>query len=173
MPPMEETPTTIDTKRLVIEARQALREAYMPESGCPLTPVETALIKALSKLAHAVERSVDHSCKPFTFCPEAEAEEAKDLDRLYASITSRLDSGTTERKFVIAFPPMELTVEEIWPGGDAPENPTPDDVVAAMKEVQYAHPARVAFEWLLIDKLSVRYKLDVDGDDMEVEWDGD
>jgi hypothetical protein len=169
---MEETPTTIDTKRLAIEARQALREAYVPEIGHRHTSTEKALIKALAKLIHAVERSVDHSYKPFTFCPEAEAEEEKDLDRLYASITSRLDSNTSERKFVISFPPMELTVEEIWPDGNAPENPTPDDVVAAMKEVQYAHPARVASEWLLIDKLTVRYKLDVDGDDMEVEWDG-
>jgi hypothetical protein len=54
---MEESPTASDTKRLCIEARQALREAYGLHPG-ELSSIEQALVKSLSKLILAVDRSV-------------------------------------------------------------------------------------------------------------------
>lgn len=175
---MEESPTALDTKRLTIEARQALREAYVPQVGHRHTVVESALIKALSKLIHAVERSVQTGPAPLVFHMPEEPETKGDeppLEELYASIMGRIEEptgNTSQRKFVISFPDMELAVDEIWPEGDAPENPTPLDVIEVMKETEYAHPTTVAAAWLLIDSLSVRYNLDKDGDDQEVEWDG-
>lgn len=36
--------------------------------------------------------------------------------------------------FSISFPDVELAPEEIWPDGNAPENPTAEDVVAQMRK---------------------------------------
>jgi hypothetical protein len=171
---MEESPTAIDTNRLLRGARELLRAAFAARGETsPSDPFEAAILGTLSHLIQAVERSVGNPQQPFVYCFKAEDEERSELDQLYESITSRLDptTSTGKRKFVITFPPMELAVDEIWPEGNAPENPTPEDVVEAMKAVQYAHPARVAAEWLLIDKLRVRYHTDKHGE-MEVEWDG-
>lgn len=43
----------------------------------------------------------------------------------------------------------DLTVEEIWPDGDAPENPTTADVIQAMLKAvgQYGGTQRLASHW--------------------------
>lgn len=38
-----------------------------------------------------------------------------------------------ETTFLISLGETELTVEEVWPDGDAPENPTAEDVATAMR----------------------------------------
>lgn len=40
-----------------------------------------------------------------------------------------------------------LSVDEIWPDGDAPENPTRDDVIAVMQKSGSAY--RLAQDWNL------------------------
>lgn len=35
--------------------------------------------------------------------------------------------------FTISFPDTHLSVADVWPDGDAPENPTPEDVAAVMR----------------------------------------
>jgi hypothetical protein len=49
------------------------------------------------------------------------------------------------------------SIEEIWPDGDAPENPTVDDVVKVIQAC--GGPDRVAQDWNLLDGLS----LDISG----------
>ena len=50
-------------------------------------------------------------------------------------------------------PTFELTIEEVWPDGDAPENPTDQDVVEAMKN--YGSPGMVIRDWALDDGLKI------------------
>ena len=42
----------------------------------------------------------------------------------------------------------DLTIEEIWPDGDAPENPTTADVIAAMRKTSDL-PERICRDWNL------------------------
>lgn len=46
-----------------------------------------------------------------------------------------------------------LTAEEIWPDGDAPENPTTDDVIEAIKAS--SSPYRFAGDWGFQNHVSV------------------
>lgn len=46
-----------------------------------------------------------------------------------------------------------LAVEDIWPDGDAPENPTPADVKAVMEKC--GRKVRVLDEWELLHDLKV------------------
>lgn len=48
--------------------------------------------------------------------------------------------------FVIVFPEVTLSVDEVWPNGDAPENPTAQDVVNAMRE-SGGYPGAVMTDW--------------------------
>jgi hypothetical protein len=50
--------------------------------------------------------------------------------------------------------PAALTVDEVWPDGDAPENPTPADVVAAMRRSAGSAHATVD-QWNLLDSIEV------------------
>jgi hypothetical protein len=158
-------------QQLTIEARQALRGTYMGETrvGSVLSPVEKALVETCSKLIKAVE--VASASSPLVV-PVIDLEEARTLDDIYERITGTAKGPQQGgRKFVISFPEVELGVDEIWPNGDAPENPTPDDVIAVMRETERAHPMTVTHEWRLIDTLYVRHHTDTNAD-MEVEWDG-
>ena len=61
-----------------------------------------------------------------------------------------------------------LTVDEVWPDGDAPENPTAKDVIEQMTSYSHASTARsrrrsTLAEWCLDD-------VDVDVDGIEVVW---
>lgn len=157
-------------QQLTIEARQALRGAYMGETriGSVLSPVEKALVEACAKLIRAVE--VASGDNPVI--PVVDLEGVGTLDDIYERITGKApEPQRVTRKFVISFPEVELGVDEIWPNGDAPENPTPDDVIEVMKETHRAHPMTVTHEWRLIDTLYVRHHTDTNAD-MEVEWDG-
>jgi hypothetical protein len=40
-----------------------------------------------------------------------------------------------------------LTIEDIWPDGDAPENPTAEDVIKAMKETSGSSVSRLMGDW--------------------------
>jgi len=50
--------------------------------------------------------------------------------------------------FSVIFPEVQLTVEEIWPDGNAPENPTAEDVVAQMRAT--GSVSNVMSEWGLM-----------------------
>jgi hypothetical protein len=50
-------------------------------------------------------------------------------------------------------PVYMLSIDDIWPDGDAPENPTAEDVIEAMRE--YGSPRTVACEWDLLDELTI------------------
>lgn len=49
----------------------------------------------------------------------------------------------------------DLTVEEIWPDGDAPENPTLADVIAVVQKHGNGGPLRLARDWNLAFTLCV------------------
>lgn len=48
---------------------------------------------------------------------------------------------------------VRLSVDEIWPDGDGPEDPTPEDVVARMEEEINKHS--LVDEWGLEDDLEI------------------
>ena len=48
-------------------------------------------------------------------------------------------------------PTFELEIDEIWPDGDAPDNPTTEDVVIAMRD----YGSRLIRDWALDDGLEV------------------
>ncbi len=50
-------------------------------------------------------------------------------------------------------PTYHLSTNEIWPDGDAPENPTDTDVIEAMKS--YGRPFEVIRDWALDDGLEI------------------
>lgn len=159
-----QTPTV-----LAREARQALRHGYVPEVGKCLSPTEQACIAAISKLVRAVEL-LDQAQEPPPI--ETTSSGPVNLEEIYASITGVQSSPGQPRKFVISFPEVTLSLDDIWPNKDAPDNPGPEDVIEAMRETEKAHPMTVATAWRLIDTLYVRHHGDDNGD-MEVEWDGD
>lgn len=51
----------------------------------------------------------------------------------------------------------ELSISDIWPDGDAPENPTVADVVAVMRQYGY-EAARLALDW------NLELDLEIDGE---------
>ena len=149
-------------------ARRA-REALPPELAAHLS---NGVEAAVSLLAQAVERLADDSPG---FILDLDEYGPGQLEALRAKITGQpapeVDTlPTVATKFVISFPDVELEASDIWPDG-APENPTPEDVIAVMEEAEYAHPMHVIREWLLIEGLFVRDAEDEDGEG-EVEWDG-
>lgn len=151
-------------------ARQALRQAYGLHPG-EMSEIEKGLIQAVAILIQAVEASVKEApyVSTLTVPDIATPEEMSSLESLYEIVREAAD--TSQTTFTISFPDMDLALEDIWPNGDAPDNPTPEDVIEVMKETKYAHPMTVAKEWELIETLSVRRYADKNGD-MEVEWDG-
>lgn len=154
-------------QQLTIEARQALRGAYSETRiGGALSPVEKALVETCSKLIKAVE--VSSASNPLV--PALDLEGARTLDAIYERVTGT--AKEPQRKFVISFPEVELGVDDIWPDGDAPDDPTPEDVIDVMRRAHRAHPMTVTHEWRLIDTLYVRHHNDTNAD-MEVEWNGD
>lgn len=161
-----DTPTS-----LAREARQDVRHGYVPEIGQSLSTTEQSLIAAVSKLMQAVELLDSPRQVSRLFPEQTEPPDPVALEELYAQVTNG-PTPTQQRKFVISFPEVTLGLEDIWPNGDAPEHPSPEDVIAVMRETERAHPTTVTTEWKLVDTLYVRYHGDDDGD-MEVEWNGD
>lgn len=53
----------------------------------------------------------------------------------------------TRRGFIVDFGHVELSVSDVWPDGDAPENPTAADVAAVMD--RYG-AWRVINDWCLL-----------------------
>ncbi len=149
--PAEESAREQLVKRLISESRQRLAEpgsVYPADNGSTLHTV-------LSQILSALEASVDSSPVP-EFVP------AFDLSELEARLVGRAIKearGESEQSFIISFPSIELTVSEIWPEGDAPENPTRDDVLAVMQEPG-ATPISIAWSWELIDTLYVEAEED-------------
>lgn len=61
------------------------------------------------------------------------------------------DYHTMTQQFTIRIPSdFELTVEDIWPDGDAPENPTPEDVKKVIKEA--GGIVTILRDWDLLDR---------------------
>jgi hypothetical protein len=55
--------------------------------------------------------------------------------------------------FTISFPSITLSVSDIWPDGDAPDDPTAEDVAALMEKCGGLHG--VLYDWCLLDELEV------------------
>ena len=162
--PATENLSTVQS--LAIEARQALRQSYMSnDSFAGLSMVEKGHMEAIAKLIGAIEFIGNGG-----FDRERQSETVVDhLEDIYANITAAQPTG---RRFVISLPEGTLSLDDIWPEGDAPENPSPEDVIEVMREAEEAYPGTVAQAWKLIDTLYVRYHGDDNGD-MEIEWNGD
>jgi hypothetical protein len=47
-----------------------------------------------------------------------------------------------------------LTIDEVWPDGDAPENPTAQDVIEVMRQTSLRAYV-IASEWNLLDGIEV------------------
>ena len=60
----------------------------------------------------------------------------------------------SEKTFLVSFSgSTAMTVDEVWPDGDAPDEPTAADVVAVMRTC--GPPIRMVDEWSLADYLEV------------------
>jgi len=62
-------------------------------------------------------------------------------------------SRTQAKVFTISFPDTHLTIEEVWPDGDAPENPSAEDVAEVMR--RNGGFRGVLSDWNIIDSLEV------------------
>jgi hypothetical protein len=168
--PLEEATKVTEVKQLVGNARMALPKRDATVSVSTLPPTE----RAIHFLADALERLVDDSSAfavptlQFNSMPSLEPAE---IEKLYDRITERTGDSPTpgQRKFVISFPEIELSVGEVWPNGDAPDEPTPADVIEQMRDSNGMGVMGVVSEWLLIENLFVKYRGD---EESEVEWDG-
>lgn len=175
MPCMEATPAQQAVKIKVIAARQALRQVYLYSGD--MSEIEKDLVQAVAILIQAVEAGVEETPHVPTFeLPEPETLGLPSLEELYASVRGATGGPQTtsivhNSKFTISFPDVDLSLNDIWPNGGAPENPTPEDVIEVMKETECARPSAVSSAWGLIDTLYVRHYADENGD-MGVEWDG-
>jgi hypothetical protein len=172
------TDATREVRDLVTKARQSLQSL---ESDNPVSM--SAQHRAVYYLATAIDKLVNETLIP-AFQPEDTSDidnstsvySAVDLEELYASIADRVERPDHYRhllepkKFVISFPDVELTIDDIWPDGDAPDDPTPEGVIEAMKETDI-RASKVTKQWDLIESLTVRYGGDEDGH-FEVKWDG-
>ncbi len=65
----------------------------------------------------------------------------------------------SERFLIGVYANFDLTVEEIWPDGDAPENPTANDVAEKIESLGYYGPEAFLREWGMSHDLHV----DVEG----------
>lgn len=59
---------------------------------------------------------------------------------------------------------VELTPEEIWPDGDAPENPTVEDVLEQMQKS--GSKENFMSSWNLGDEIDIM----VSGNDRQIDW---
>jgi hypothetical protein len=63
-------------------------------------------------------------------------------------------TNTSNKKFCFSIEThVDLTVDEIWPDNDAPENPTVDDVLKVIAECGGA--TQVIQDWNLVDDLTL------------------
>jgi len=135
-----------EVRDLVTKARTSLQgaETVGPDHSFATT-------RSVYYLATAIDKLVNE-----TLVPDFKQEDTLDeygpeqLEALYNSITDR----TGQCKFIVSFPDVELSIEDIWPDGDAPEDPTPGDVLARMK-LDCLFPIDLANEWSMIDNLQV------------------
>lgn len=161
-------PDTV-AKSKIIAARQALRNAYGPTSE--FSRVEKALLESVASLIQAVE-AIDNPQHAMSFSSSEHevSNEAQELEAIYANVRGSTDLATSHSpKFVISFPDVELSLEEIWPNDDAPDLPAPEDVIKVMQQM-HSLPVMLAAEWLLIDSLNVRRQDEEPNGGMK--WDG-
>jgi len=164
------TDTASEIRDIVAKARHAI----------PTT--QPAVSSAVYYLATAIDKLVNETLVPAFNTFNKVNLDTEDLDEfgpgqleeLYAKISGQeapndtSEGNTDKTAFIVSFPEIELTIKDIWPDGDAPDNPTPEDVIEAMKGASDPTPRNVAFDWMLIDHLFVQR---ADGGS-EVEWDG-
>lgn len=147
----------LDPQSYTILARQALRNTYQPRLGETLSSFEKGVIETLSILIKALQEITDDI--------DVEDDHKEDdknlegLDSLYIDVFGRQPPKTSP-DFIISFPEIGLSIEDIWPDGDAPDDPNINDVIDVMKKS--FSPSDVAQDWNLIDSLYVN----------GVEWDG-
>lgn len=59
-----------------------------------------------------------------------------------------------DQSFTVCFnESFELTVEDVWPDGGAPENPTAQDVADTMRK--YGHKTRVMVDWNMVPPIEI------------------
>jgi hypothetical protein len=147
---------------------RALALAKRAKTALPLeemAALPTGEQAAIRMLASAIELLTDDPLNALLRVDLGESGLAQ-LENLRASAAAVVASG--ERKFVVSFPDVELTLDQVWPDRDAPENPTPQDVIEQMRSCTRSVQG-IASEWCLIESLYVGY----DDDELsEVEWDG-
>ena len=169
-----------EVRDLVSQARCALQDSETsgPDRSLATTKSVYYLATAIDKLIN--ETLIFNSKETPVVDLQLDTYGPKQLEDLYESITKRtsgldyLDGQSStpgQRKFVISFPDVELSIREIWPEGDAPDYPTPEDVVEVMKVSRCATPDHIVKEWELLQSLYVRDSDDENGI-TEVEWDG-
>jgi hypothetical protein len=150
-----------DVLALAREARASLRESCEPEVGRCLNEGIKRLSPVLAKLITATERLADPSRVTIGLGEDEDIFGLhQDTDHVAAfrdMLETRGVEGRTpdERTFAIKFPAVVLSEDDIWPEGDGPAHPLPEDVLERMKEENCATPASIAVEWLLIDNLQI------------------
>jgi len=61
-----------------------------------------------------------------------------------------------EKRFILDMNlSVTLSIQQIWPDGDAPENPTAADVIAAIKESDEFSPLEALRDWNLDDDVQL------------------
>jgi hypothetical protein len=130
-------------------------------------------MNAMAILIKAVEAGGENTPPPAVQDELPANDITRSLEDIYRNLTGGDTVASHGTKFVISFPEVTLGLDEIWPNGDAPDHPSPEDVIEVMRatKIGRAHPTTVAHEWKLIDTLYVRYHGD-ENSDME-EWNGD
>jgi hypothetical protein len=156
----EESRRQQDVKESVRKARVILSQAF-PEThatmGGDLVAVVSTLIDAVERLSDSDEYA-SRVIFGEPFPPD-------ELESLHASLKGA-QQMPAESKFTISFPAIELTVKEVWPDGDSPDDPTPQDVLDRMKD--YSGINTVVGDWLLIQNLYVSRA--EDEDELGVSW---
>jgi len=93
-------------------------------------------------------------------------EKQKEIDRQFKKQRAK----ELREQFMLSFEgSCTLKIEEIWPDGDAPKNPTVDDVVKRIKE-DARSPGELLSEWLLEDHLEMNVTDRSDGPTREIKW---
>jgi len=69
-----------------------------------------------------------------------------------------MNHDEARQTFTVCFPDVSLSIEDIWPDGDAPVNPTARDVVERMGGSSVGAVIR---DWNLVDEIHVLCNRDV------------
>jgi hypothetical protein len=83
------------------------------------------------------------------------------------TLSARIEAAG-EKRFIISFPEVELSITDIW-HEEAPDDPTAEDVAEVMREQEHSSPNTIVSEWCLLDEIHIRRS---DRQDEPVVFDG-